>query len=79
MVSHSVGLIKRTFIHRVDNKTQKYGFKFYKAGKGSHELWARHSDRKVIPVPHHKGKAIRKGTIRAIIREIDIPIKEFFS
>lgn len=73
------GLLRELSYIELTTKLKKYGFKFYKAGKGSHELWARHSDRKVIPVPHHKGKAIRKGTIRAIIREIDIPIKEFFS
>ena len=33
---------------------------------------------KVIPVPHYKGKLIRKGTIRAIIREIGVSVKDFF-
>ena len=60
-------------------KLKKCGFRFYRTGKGSHELWVRDSDGKVVPVPHHKGKSIRKGTVRAIIREIDISIKEFFS
>jgi len=59
-------------------KLKKYGFRFYRSGKGSHELWVRDSDGKVIPVPHHKGKSIRKGTIRAIIREIGVTIKEFY-
>ena len=59
-------------------KLKKYGFRFYRSGKGSHELWVRDSDGKVIPVPHHKGKPIRKGTVRAIIREIGITIKEFY-
>lgn len=60
-------------------RLKKYGFRFYRSGKGSHELWVRDSDGKVIPVPHHKGKSIRKGTVRAIIREIDVSIKDFFS
>lgn len=30
----------------------KFGFRFYRHGKGSHELWVRDSDGKSIPVPH---------------------------
>jgi len=60
-------------------RLKKYNFRFYRAGKGSHELWVRESDGKVIPVPHHKGKSIRKGTIGAIIKEIGVSTKEFFN
>ncbi len=72
-------LLRELSYKELTKKLKKYGFRFYRTGKGSHELWVRDSDRKVVPVPHHKGKSVRKGTIRAIIREIDIPIKEFFS
>ena len=57
---------------------KKLGFRFYRHGKGSHELWVRDSDGKAVPVPHHKGKNIRKGTIRAIFSEIGISLKDFF-
>jgi len=60
------------------NKLKSFGFRFYRSGKGSHELWVRDSDGKAIPVPHHKGKPIKKGTIRAIIREIGVTLTEFF-
>ena len=50
---------------------------FDKQAKGSHELWVRDLDNIVIPVPHHRGKTIRKGTIRAIIREINVTVEEF--
>lgn len=59
-------------------KIKKFGFRYYRSGKGSHELWVRDSDGKVVPIPHHKGKAIRKGTVRAIIREIGVSHKNFF-
>lgn len=42
------------------NKLKSFGFRFYRSGKGSHELWVRDSDGKAIPVPHHKGKPIKK-------------------
>jgi len=58
-------------------KLRKLGFKFYRQGKGSHELWVRDADGRVVPVPHYKGKKIRKGTVRAIIREVGISVKEF--
>lgn len=60
-------------------RLQALGFRFYRQGKGSHELWVRDSDGQVVPVPHHQGKPIRKGTIRAIIREVGVSVEEFMS
>ena len=53
------------------------GFRLYRHGKGSHELWVRDEDGRVVPVPHHQGKNIRKGTVRAIIREVGLDVKAF--
>ncbi len=61
----------------VTRRLQKLGFRFYRQGKGSHELWVRDSDGRVVPVPHYRGKRIRKGTIRAIIREVGVSVSEF--
>ena len=61
----------------VVKRLRQQGFRFYRQGKGSHELWVRDSDGVVVPVPRHKGKTIRKGTIRAIIREIGSSVDEF--
>jgi predicted RNA binding protein YcfA (HicA-like mRNA interferase family) len=57
-------------------RLRKFGFRFYRHGKGSHELWVRDTDGKVVPVPHHRGKNIRKGTVRAIIREVGVSLTE---
>jgi len=62
---------------QVRRKITKLGFRFYRQGKGSHELWVRDEDGKVIPVPNYQGKKIKKGTIRAIIREIGMNVQEF--
>ncbi|MDT3697618.1 MAG: type II toxin-antitoxin system HicA family toxin [Ignavibacterium sp.] len=59
-------------------RLKKFGFVYYRSGKGSHELWVRNSDGKAVPVPHYRGKNIRKGTVRAIIREIEVSVEEFF-
>lgn len=57
-------------------RLRKFGFRFYRHGKGSHELWVRDSDGRVIPVPRH-GKPVRIGTLRSIVREIGISVEEF--
>jgi predicted RNA binding protein YcfA (HicA-like mRNA interferase family) len=61
----------------ITHRLRKLGFRFYRQGKGSHELWVRDSDGVVVPVPHYRGKKIRKGTVRAIIREIGASVEEF--
>jgi predicted RNA binding protein YcfA (HicA-like mRNA interferase family) len=63
--------------HEVTRRLSKHGFRFYRQGKGTHELWARDEDGRVIPVPRYRGKKIRKGTVRAIIREIGVSVEEF--
>lgn len=64
--------------HReVTRRLRKLVFRFYRHGKGSHELWVRDVDGCVIPVPHHGGKSIRKGTVAAIIKEAKISVEEF--
>ena len=61
----------------ISRRLRKLGFRFYRQGKGSHELWVRDADGTVVPVPHHKGKKIRKGTVRAIIREVGVSVEDF--
>ena len=56
-------------------RLKKLGFRFYRQGRGSHELWVRDSDGKVVPVPHKK--EIKIGTLKAIIREIGLTNEEF--
>jgi len=40
----------------ITDRLKKLGFRFYRQGKGSHELWVRDSDGKVIPVPRYKSR-----------------------
>jgi len=61
----------------ITRRLRKLGFRFYRQGKGSHEIWVRDHDGRVIPVPHYRGKKIRKGTVRAIIREAGVSVEEF--
>jgi predicted RNA binding protein YcfA (HicA-like mRNA interferase family) len=61
----------------VTRRLRKLGFRFYRQAKGSHELWVRDEDGRVVPVPHYRGKNVRKGTVRAIIREVGLDVEEF--
>lgn len=61
----------------ITQRLRKLGFRFYRQGKGSHELWVRDADGQAIPVPRYKGKNIRKGTVRTIIKEIGVTVEEF--
>jgi len=63
---------------QVTRRLCKLGFRFYRQGKGSHELWVRDADGRVVPVPHHS-KNIRKGTVRAIIRELGVSVADFMA
>jgi predicted RNA binding protein YcfA (HicA-like mRNA interferase family) len=63
--------------HEVVKRLVNHGFRFYRKGKGSHEIWVRDSDGCVVPVPHYQGKPIRKGTLRAIIKQVGVSVSEF--
>jgi len=69
--------LKTLKYEEVVKKLKKLGFRFYREGRGSHQLWVRDTDGKVIPLPKRKGKDLKKGTLRAIIREIGISPEEF--
>ncbi len=57
-------------------KLKKLGFVPYRQGKGSHVLWVRDSDKKVLPVPNHGKKDIRTGTLHAICKEMGLKNKK---
>ena len=61
----------------VVKRLRRLGFRFYRHGRRSHKLWVRDDDGLVVPVPRHEGNPIRKGTVRAIIREIGVSVDEF--
>ena len=63
----------------VTHRLEKLGFHFYIHGKGSHELWVRDEDGRVVPVPHHGNKNIRKGTVAAIVKEVGLNVIEFMN
>ena len=50
-----MGKLKELRYDEIVKRLQRFGFRFYRHGKGSHELWVRDIDGIVVPVPHHRG------------------------
>ncbi|MBO9323961.1 MAG: type II toxin-antitoxin system HicA family toxin [Roseiflexus sp.] len=48
-----------------------------KRQKGSHLHMWREADKKRVTLPVHQGKTVPLGTLRAILRDVDISIEEF--
>ncbi|MDE1819993.1 MAG: type II toxin-antitoxin system HicA family toxin [Euryarchaeota archaeon] len=44
--------------------------------RGSH-LHLKHPDGRIVTVPVHPGEDLRKGTLRAIIRDAGVSVEEF--
>jgi len=55
---------------------RKLGF-FEHRETGSSHLILRHSDGRRVVVARHAGKDIPRGTLRAILRDINISIEDF--
>ncbi len=72
-----MGKLRELSYHEITRRLSEQGFRFYRQGKGSHELWVRDTDGRVVSVPRYHGKKIRKGTVRAIIRETGVSVDEF--
>ena len=56
---------------------RKLGFCFYRQAKGSHEIWRRDSDKRYTTIPRHKGKIIKRKTLKSILNDFGISIEKF--
>ena len=56
---------------------KKAGFAFDRQAKGSHEIWYNPATKRRTTVPNHPGVDIRKGTLKAILKEAGISVEEF--
>ncbi|MEK9165264.1 MAG: type II toxin-antitoxin system HicA family toxin [Patescibacteria group bacterium] len=62
---------------QVIKKIRQCGFIFYKQCKGSHEMWIRNLDNKIIILPRHAGRIIKRKTLKDIIDATGLTIYEF--
>lgn len=51
---------------------------FLRQASGSHEIWQNSANGNFTVIPKHGGRDIPKGTVRAILRQLDISPNEFY-
>ena len=56
---------------------KKAGFMLYRQARGSHEIWYNPVTKRRTTVPNHPGIDIRKGTLKAILKEAELSLEEF--
>lgn len=52
------------------------GFEFDRQ-KGSHAVYIRVSDKRRIVIPVHKGRDLKPGTLRGLIDDMGLSVREF--
>jgi predicted RNA binding protein YcfA (HicA-like mRNA interferase family) len=53
-------------------KLHKLGCEFVRQGSGSHEIWWNPKNKHFTVIPFHGNKDMSKGTVRSILRDLDI-------
>ena len=71
-----MGRLRELTYREVTARLRRLGFRFYRQGKGSHELWVCDTDGRVVPVPHH-ARPVRKGILKAIIQQVGVSVQDF--
>lgn len=61
--------------HDVTRKMRKFGYEFYRSGKGDHEIWVNPLNNLRTTIPHHQ--EIREGTLRNILKQAQIKVDDF--
>ena len=57
-------------------KLRKLGCEFVRQAPGSHEIWWNLGNRTLTIIPYHGNKDIPKGTLAAILHDLDLTKEE---
>ena len=63
---------------QIIKKLKKLGFEFDRQAAGSHEIWHNPDSDRYTTIPNHSGD-VPEGTLRAILRQVDISTEEFLN
>ncbi|MBI2920795.1 MAG: type II toxin-antitoxin system HicA family toxin [Planctomycetes bacterium] len=55
---------------------KKIGFEFFRAGKGSHEIYRRASDGRHAVIPRHAGQDLKRRTLTSILTDAGLSIED---
>lgn len=56
----------------VTRRLKQLGCEFRREAKGSHEIWWHPLKKRYTTIPHHGNKDIAQGTLRKILRDLEI-------
>ena len=61
---------------QITKVAKNLGFHFERMAKGSHEIWRHNIDKRHTTIPNHGNKIIKRRTLKAIIEDIGITLKD---
>ena len=61
---------------QITKVAKNLGFHFERMAKGSHEIWRHNIDKRHTTIPNHGNKIIKRRTLKAIIGDIGITLKD---
>ncbi|MDP2952047.1 MAG: type II toxin-antitoxin system HicA family toxin [Chloroflexota bacterium] len=62
---------------RLTRRLRKLGCEFLKQAKGSHEVWWHPEKQLFTTIPNHGHRDIVTGTVRKILKDLDISPEDF--
>lgn len=62
----------------VARRLRRADYRFDRPGPGSHEVWRHERTGRKVTLPHHDGD-MAEGTLRAVLREAGIDVREFLA
>jgi len=71
-----VGRLSGFRYREIVKRLKKLGFEFDRQAAGSHEIWFCISTNRYTTIPNHPGD-MPEGTLRAILKQADIPVEDF--
>lgn len=58
-------------------RLKKAGFRFDRQAAGSHQIWFNESTTRWVSIPVHRGRSLKRGTLRRLLRDAGISPDEF--
>jgi len=63
---------------KLTRRLRQLGCEFVRQAPGFHEVWWNSANQKFTVIPHHGGRDLPPGTLRAILRQLDIEPDVFY-
>ncbi len=63
---------------QLTRRLRRLGCEFVRQASGSHEVWWNPANRRFTVISRHGGRDIPPGTLRTILRQLDIDPTEFY-